>query len=327
MASPARDVTRKKQQKKPLSITEVIAAAADLVISRPLLMLAPILLDIYYLLGWRFTSGATFEGLESELATRDVSGSSWLAEHLDKASGLDLMGLLAFIVPSLMPDSSDKMHHPVDHAAIRLDNWGAVLFVSVVVVGMGMFLFGFVGLWLADSGLKRNRSWADRARLGTVVGGRFFLLALLFLAMFLLLISPFLIAAVVTSSAEIGLESLAVSVGALVFLAMYVLFYFAPDALLVDLSGPVDALRASSSVVRRNLATTIAFVLVSVFISVGLADVWDRIATDMPGLAIAVIANAFVGTVLWIASLLFFSERSKLLATDRAANAVTSAIT
>jgi hypothetical protein len=201
------------------------------------------------------------------------------------------------------------------------------MLVAVVMIGLTMFFFGFVGLWLADSGLKRERSWGDRARLGPVIGGRFVLLALLFIAMLLLLLSPFLLAMAIASTADVGLESLVVTAGVLVFLAMYVLFYFAPDSLLVELSGPVQALRASSAVVRRNLSVTLLFVIVSVFISIGLADVWDRVATNAPGLAIAVVANAFVGCVLWIASLLFFSERSKLLASERAASSVTRPIT
>ena len=195
------------------------------------------------------------------------------------------------------------------------------------MLGMTMFLFGFVGLWLADSGLNRERSWSDRARLGPVVGGRFVLLTLIFLAMLMLLLAPFLFAVAIATSADVDLESVAVSAGVLIFIALYVLFYFAPDSLLVDLAGPVQALRASSAVVRRNLAVTMLFVIVSIFISIGLADVWDRVATNAPGLAIALVANAFVGCVLWIASLLFFSERSMLLASERAASAATPSIT
>ena len=200
------------------------------------------------------------------------------------------------------------------------------MLVIVVMFGLAMFLFGFVGLWLADSGLNRDRSWRDRARLGPVVGGRLMLLALLCISMFLLLLAPFLLAAAVASSAEVGLESMVVSVAFLIGLVMYVLFYFAPDSLLVDLSGPVQALRSSSAVVRRNLPVALFFVVVQVFLSIILADVWDRVASNGPGLAIAVVANAFVGCVLWIASLLFFSERSKLLASERAASSVTPSI-
>jgi hypothetical protein len=328
MASPAREATKKKQQqKKPWSITEVIAAAADVVIARPLLMLAPILLDVYFLLGWRLTAGDTFARLRTEALSRNSGTGDWIAKYLDRASDVDLSGLLAFVLPSLMPDSTNKIYRPVERNPIQLDNWGAVMLVVVVMIGLAMFLFGFVGLWLADSGLNRNRSWADRARLGPVVGGRFVLLAFLFIAMLLLLLSPFLLAMAVAASADVALDSLVLSVGVLAFLAMYVLFYFAPDSLLVDLGGPVEALRTSSAVVRRNLSVTLVFVVVSIFISIGLADVWDRVATSAPGLALAVIANAFVGCVLWIASLLFFSERSQLLESERAASTVTPSIT
>ena len=326
MASPAREATKNKQQKKPLSITQVIAASADVVIARPLLMLAPVLLDVYYLLGWRLTSGHTFDRLRSRVAEQNGSVATWLADHVETASRLDLTGLLAFVIPSLMPDTTNAIYQPVERTSVSLDNWGAVLLVAVAMVGLTMFFFGFVGLWLADSGLKRERSWGDRARLGPVVGGRFVLLAMLFIAMLLLLLTPFLLAMAVASTADVGLESLVVSAGVLVFLAMYVLFYFAPDSLLVDLSGPVQALRSSSAVVRRNLSVTLLFVIVSVFISIGLADVWDRVASDAPGLAIAVVANAFVGCVLWIASLLFFNERSQQLASERAASSVTHPI-
>jgi hypothetical protein len=326
MASPAREATKKSQQKKPLTITEVIAAAVDVVIARPLLMLAPILLDVYYLFGWRMTSGHTFDSLRTEISDRDGYGATRLSEFLEDGSRLDITGIPAFVVPSLMPDTTDKIYKPFDRTTVDLDNWGASMLVAVVMIGLAMFLFGFVGLWLADSGLNRDRSWGDRARLGPVIGGRFVLLALLCLAMFALLLSPFLLALAVASSAEIGLESLVVSVAFLVGVAMYVLFYFAPDSLLVDLTGPVQALRASSAVVRRNLSVALLFVVVQFFISIGLADVLDRVATNAPGLAIAVVANAFVGCALWIASLLFFSERSQLLASERAASTVTPSV-
>ena len=327
MASPAREATRKKQQKKPATITEVIAAAADVVIARPLLMLAPLLLDLYYLLGWRLTAGRTFDHLRTwALDQHNVVGDG-AAKYLDKAASLDVAGLAAFVIPSLFPDTTDKIYHPFDRSAIALDNWGALLLTIVVMVGLAMFLFGFVGLWLADSGLKRDRSWSDRARLSPVVGGRFVVVALIFIAMLSLLLAPFLFAVAIATNANVDLDGVAVSAGVLIFIALYVLFYFAPDSLLVDLAGPVQALRASSAVVRRNLPVTMMFVVVSIFISIGLADVWDRVATNAPGLAIALIANAFVGCALWIASLLFFSERSMLLASERAASAATPSIT
>jgi hypothetical protein len=317
MATPARDITKKR---KPDSITEVIAAAADVVIARPLLMLVPVLLDLYYLAGWKITAGHTFDRLRSSALDLETSEGDQLARYIGDAAGSDLTGIVSFVIPSFLAGSSaDGLYQPVDRTVVGADNWGAFMLAVVVLIGISMVLFGVFGLWLADAGLKRDRSWGDRLRLGPVVGGRFVLMLLLVLAMVLLLCVPLFVAMIIAAVLGIGIEGLILSISVLVGLGLYVLFYFAPDSLLVDLSSPVQALRASSSVVRRNLLATFGFAIVSIIISVGLADIWDRVATSAPGLAIALVANAFVGCVLWIASLLFFSGRSKLLAAERAA--------
>lgn len=325
MATPAREATDKG---KPGTITQVIAAAADVVIARPLLMIVPVLLDLYYLAGWKITAGDTFARLRTAALDLKTGDGEQLADYIVDGSKADLTGMVSFVIPSFLAGStSDHLYRPLDRTAIGVDNWGALMLAVVVLIGVTMALFGVFGLWLADTGLKRDRSWGDRLRLGPVVGGRFMLMLLLIIAMVLLLCVPLFVAMVVAAVLGIGMEGLVLSISVLVGLALYVLFYFAPDSLLVDLATPVQALRASSAVVRRNLLVTLGFALVSVIISIGIADLFDRIATSAPGLAIAIVANAFVGCVLWIASLLFFSERSKLLASERAAASATRSIT
>ena len=316
MATPARKATEKT---KPGSITQVIAAAADVVIARPLLMIVPVLLDLYYLTGWKITAGTTFARLHSAAVDLKTSDGDHLAGYIADAGKSDLTGMVSLVIPSFLAGSaSNDLYRPIERNVVGVDNWGALLLALVVLIGLSMFMFGVFGLWLADTGLNRDRTWGDRLRLGPVIGGRFILMLLLILAMVLLLCIPLFIAMIVGAVMGIGLEGLVLSVTVLVGLALYVLFYFAPDSLLVDLSGPVQALRASSAVVRGNLLVTLGFAIVSVIISIGIADLFDRIADSAPGLAIAIVGNAFIGCVLWIASLLFFSERSKLLASERA---------
>jgi len=325
MATPVRDVTKKE---KPGSITEVIAAAADVVIARPLLIIVPILLDVYYLFGWKIIGGSTFDRLRTSALDLKTSDGDKLAGYLSDASRADLTGIVSLIIPSFLAGSTaENRYRPFERHILGADNWGALMLALVVLIGLTMFLFGVFGLWLADSGLHRERSWGDRLRLGPVLGGRFMLTLLLIVAMTLLLCVPLIIAAIVASLLGVGLEGLVLTLTVLVGLALYVLFYFASDSLLVDFSSPVQALCASSAVVRKNLFVTIGFALASIVISIGLASVFDRIATSAPGLAIAIVANAFVGCVLWIASLLFFSERSKLLTTERAVAGATRSIT
>lgn len=324
MATPVREATKRT---KPGTITEVIAAAADVVITRPLLMIVPVLLDLYYLAGWKITAGTTFERLRNAAVDLKTSEGDHLAEYIADASKSDLTGMVSFVIPSFVAGTtSSELYRPIERNVVGVDNWGALMLALVILIGLSMFLFGVFGLWLADSGLNRSRTWGDRLRLGPVVGGRFLLMLLLVLAMVLLLCIPLFIAMVVAAVLGIGLEGFVLSICVLVGLALYVLFYFAPDSLLVDLSGPVQALRASSAVVRKNLLVTLGFAIVSVIISIGIADLFDRIADSAPGLAIAVVGNAFIGCVLWIASLLFFSERSKLLASERAVAGATRSI-
>ncbi|MCO5222327.1 MAG: hypothetical protein M9947_12205 [Thermomicrobiales bacterium] len=321
MVTPARDVSKNR---KPSSITEVIAAAADVVIARPLVILVPIVLDLWYLLGWKITAGGTFDRLRNSLVDLDTTEGEQLADFMSSAAGADLAGLIAFVIPSFLAgNATEDLYRPITHSVVDLDNWGAVMFAIVILIGVTMVTFGVFGLWLADTTLKRERSWGDRFRLGPVIGGRFVLLILLIVAMVLLLCIPLFFAMLVAAILGIGLEGLVLTVSLLVGLGLYLLFYFAPDSLLVDLAGPVQALRASSEVVRKNLAATVGFALVSLIISIGLADIGDRLSSSAPGLGIAVVANAFVGCALWIASLLFFSERSKLLAPERAGSGST----
>ncbi len=315
MAAPAREMTKKT--KKPGTITEVIAAAADVVIGRPMLMIVPVLLDLYYLAGWRITAGETFDRLHRAALDLKTTEGDQLAGYVTSASRADLTGLASFVIPSFLAGSKG-LYRPFERSVVGLDNWGAVLLAVVVMTAISMMLFGVFGLWLADTGLNRQRSWRERVRLGPVIGGRFVLMLFLIFAMVLVLCIPLFFAMVVAAVLGIGLEGLVISASVLVGLALYILFYFAPDSLLIDLAGPVQALRASSSVVRRNLLVTFGFAIVSMIISIGVADFFDRIAKGGPGLAIAIVANAFVGCVLWIASLLFYSERSTQLASERA---------
>lgn len=317
MATPARGIAKK--QKRPASVTEVIAAAADIVIAQPMLLIVPMLLDLYYLLGWRIVPGSTFQRLQSAAADLGSSEGDQLARGIDGASTVDLTGAVAFVVPSFFAGAtSDRVYRPVERATIAADNWGMLLLAVVAVVTVTMLAFGTFGLWIADTVMKRDRGWRERVRLAPEIGGRFVLTLLLVVAVIAVLCIPLVVALVGAAVLGFSLDGLALTVSLLIGLGLYILFYFAPDALLIDLVGPVDALRASSAVVRRNVWIALMFGIASLIISIGLASVFERAATNAPGLAIAIIANAFVGCVLWAASLLFYSERSRLLAIERA---------
>jgi len=88
-----------------------------------------------------------------------------------------------------------------------------------------------------------------------------------------------------------------------------VITMFVPESIVIDGSGPVEAVRASAHVVFRFFWQSAAFFAVSMLISPGLLSIWERIAGDPGGLGIAIVLNAVMVTSLSLASLAFYRAR------------------
>jgi hypothetical protein len=299
------------------SVTEVIADACGVVIAQPLLLLIPMLLDLYYLAGWKLTVGGTLDGLVSRAKNLSSEDGDRMARFLGDAARVDLTAIVSFVVPSLLGGSaSDDFYHPFSRPTVDIDSWVGSLLVITGLIFLSAVVFGIFGLWLADAGLNRPRRWDKRLALALSVGGRFLLMLLLVIGMLCLIFLPMMFALFAAAIAGLDLQALVVPIMFIIGLVVFVLFYFAPEALLVADVGPSHALRLSSRVVRKHLWASVGFALATIVITVGLGDVWMRIATNASGLLIAVIANAFVGCSLSLASILFFNERLQTVSND-----------
>lgn len=93
--------------------------------------------------------------------------------------------------------------------------------------------------------------------------------------------------------------------------SVYTLFMV--DAMLLHRTGPIRAFRASMSVAREYFAQSARFALTSLLLLMGALHLWSSMAGSMPGIVIALVANAFLGTGLAFASMLFYSDRFRLL--------------
>jgi hypothetical protein len=97
---------------------------------------------------------------------------------------------------------------------------------------------------------------------------------------------------------------------AIVFgLALFAMFWFVPEAIVMSDVGPVEAIKRSFAVVREFFWQSICFLAAFMIMSLGLGDLCLRIAGNAPGLLIGVLANAFFSSGLAIASLLFYNSR------------------
>jgi hypothetical protein len=296
------------------SVTQLIADGVNIVLARPLLVLIPFLLDLQYLLGWRVTLQPVMDRLAADAHASDRSGSEGVGDFLEHLGSLDIAGMVATLVPSFLGGiDRDGLYAPVSHDAVAIDNaaFAAGVVVAMIVIAAGVY--AFFGLWLADTGIARNRSWEDRFRRVPITGVRIVGLAALVLGLLLLLTLPIGLVWAATSIAGAQMQGLFLPLIAFIVITVIVLFYFAPEALFVAETGPADSMRLSAKVVRRHIWPTLAFALATLIVSAGLSEIWERMAANPPGMLIAMLASGFMGSSLAIASMLFFNERWKAL--------------
>lgn len=88
----------------------------------------------------------------------------------------------------------------------------------------------------------------------------------------------------------------------------YIYTGFAPEAIVISKAGPLRAIYNSVHIVRRDLTGTLGLLLLSFVILSGLGVIWRQIAATPPGLALAILSSAYVGSGLSAARLEYYRE-------------------
>jgi hypothetical protein len=294
-------------------VVETLSSGYATVNRHPWIVAIPVLLDLFLWLGPRLSIAPLIQQLFERFpvpanmpADMAQSYQDYWQSLLRAGESFNVFSLLAINypgIPSLMAgrDGIGQVAQlggePASLAALFLaplvGAWLAALYYTLVgreVRGDGG---GAVELW--------GRTWRTWLR---VLG--FLLLALIAMAIIgtPLMVSVFLIAR--ASADAIGM------VAAFVFVAgMWVQFYlfFVLDAMVVSDAGPLRAVRNSLVVVRFNLGSSLAMVVLIWTILWGMTVVWDAMADNPVGAVAAILGNAYISSGLAIASMNFYKER------------------
>lgn len=89
--------------------------------------------------------------------------------------------------------------------------------------------------------------------------------------------------------------------------------YFAVDAMLLHRFGPIQGLRMSFDVGRMYFGQIARFALTSLLMIFGSMVMWNEAVDSAPGVIIALVGNAFLGTTLAASSMLFYSDRFRVI--------------
>jgi hypothetical protein len=319
-------------------VLETLAAGLSMVISRPYLLLLPLVVDLWTWLGTQVRGDALVAAMQDFLIDRGGSNGASVAEDLDAIStslhvndllatlhpsifgGLPLTSLLNLLFSFLAPAMTagidrEDMYAPWRDglaSTVNPGSWEAVVGLSFLFLLGATILLPFFMVPLAQA--VRGGPLSAGGFLKDIVMGWFRLLALggIVLALVTVIGIPVLVVVQILLLAGINLVAV-LSLILIMTLAMAALYtYFLLDAMFIYRVGPIRATRMSYAVAKDNLGSCWRFAAASILIATGLLRIWDVLIENPPGIMVAVVLNAAIGTGLSIASMMFFYDRARL---------------
>jgi hypothetical protein len=183
-----------------------------------------------------------------------------------------------------------------------------------------LFLLGLLAVavyfeWIAQGArpLQSSSSGASLLRMARL-WLRLILYSFLLLALFIG-IGMFLVALqLVFNSPELAAFATLIATVGLFWLIIY--FFFLPSAMAVSDIGVRQAIRRSTVLFRSFFWSTLALVALTVFLTSGLAIVWDGLLVGSFAI-LGILGSAFLGTALIAASMLYYQDRMNVLERHR----------
>jgi len=287
---------------------------------KPWLMAIPVLLDLYLWLGPHLTASPLFQRLSIfsappvGLPLEQAQALQQLQEAVAKsASGFNLFTLLSpgilgvpsMVGPGTLPASlanGKPWAFSVSSNLIFLGLFGLLVFAGLL---LGCFYLGLIAQAVRDGGLDVSRLlrrvWLYWARL-------LFFMALA-MTTFFVLGMPLLLLLGLASLVSPHLASLLLGIAWVATLWVAFYLYFFVDALVVSEMGVFRAIWSSVMVIHHHFASSFGFIILSILIGLGLPLAWQLLLGSPWGVPIAIVGNAYVGTGLIAASMIFYRDR------------------
>lgn len=297
-------------------IIDTISLGYGLITRRPWLIALPVLLDLFFWLGPRLSMQPTVDAVTGLLAAQGGENAGMLEALRRMGTQSDLFMLLAVQVPSLIrwldPTTSAL---PAMRPVVTLTSVLATFSVALLLLVAGLLLSM---LYLAPIAQVVRSGGADMLRAPRLAGRawlRLLLLVALLSGVGMVVIVPLSALAAVTALAGLNLLAPFSILLQVAVIWLFIYLYFVINAILVSDVGPLQAIRNSIAVVRHNFWASLGLMLLSALIIEGLTRVFRLFTGTTVGIPLAIIANAYIGSGLAAASMIFYRDRLARLTT------------
>ncbi len=300
-------------------MTDTIAAGLSEVFVRPWFMALPLLLDLYYWIGWRFLPAALTERIAKSVSESTISDKQSILNRLDDIGKVDLSGIVGLFMPSMLVGANrDKVFEVWSRPVVSPNSIFLVCLISGVFLLAASLCYMAFLVPLADVVTARRRPWRQIPKAIFSAWLRMLGLQCILLGLVALVFGPILVITALFEVVGVDFSEIVISLSVLSVLAATVFLWFVVAAIAAIEVGPFKAMYLSFNVVRRYFWQTVGLIAASILIGSGLPELWLKLMDTAPGLLIAVVANAFFSVGLSVASLIFFTDRLRLLRFDAA---------
>jgi hypothetical protein len=309
------------------SLIDILSEGYATVNRRPWLLIIPVLLNLYIAYGALLSFGPLFARLSSFFdrmraapnAAAPEASPAELFGALGRSDWRQAIALLNFVptlrLNQLIPTAGDSNTHPVVDISTGGGIVLAVILINLVALPLSTLFIALV----ADAvrgGSVRDMVWLQRApRIGVAI----IAYAAIFAGVGLILGLPFLFLTglLMSLSPVVGALALTIFMFAVFWVSIYV--GFTNEAIAMQDLGPLQAIRVSVNLVRREFWSTVGFLALSSFlIPSGSNIIWQSVAESPIGLIAAVFGSAYIGSGLAAARMAFVREHMRRAATDPA---------
>ena len=286
-------------------VVDVIAEGLSLIVTRPWLMLVPILLDVVIWLGVKIEPSALINELIDLVDDSTIADTEDVISTMQDLGDSNMTQLAALFVPSMLSGGGDADIYQLFDQRIWTPGAGAVVLVGFGLVFVASLLAMVYTVPIANAIIGRKLSIGGNVALIVRAWARMIAFIVLCLGALMAIIVPTAIMSVIFAP----LLPLVTSILMIGAIAALLFFYFVFDAIVIADVGPLKAVRMSVEIVRRNMRAVLGLVLASLLLTTGIPEIVSGMLGSLPGLVLAVLLQAVIATGATAASMFFFVDR------------------
>jgi hypothetical protein len=308
-------------EKKQLGVIDALSSGFEFIARRPWAVVVPIAFNLFLWLGPPInakplfdqaiallnTSAAATTHMTPETQQGFEATKSALQSLGENFNALTLIALFAIGVPALLG------LEPLPTSAPRPPLWVigdiGTLFAATAAFALVGILVASIYLEIIARGIRGD---ASAQTFAPRVFRSYLNVALLFVITFLgaaMLLSPFIIGATLVSLINPALASFVLVIGLMLLLWVALYLAFALPAVFVSGANALQAIWTSATIFRYNFNSAMGLIFLIYLIQAGFALLWQQLVGSAWSAMAAVIANAFLGTGLIAAAMLFYNDR------------------